>query len=94
MAAATTFQNRSSSISFTDQLLRDLAGEVERMGASEDTLLVVIGNHGEAFGDLHPDNFTHKNYLYEENVGNFLMIIDLGKKVHRSRHIAGAALPM
>ncbi len=82
-----------SSIRFTDQLLRDLAGEVERMGASEDTLLVVIGDHGEAFGDLHPDNFTHKNYLYEENVGNFLMIIDLGKKIapvtsHRRGSIA------
>ncbi|MBK8771051.1 MAG: sulfatase-like hydrolase/transferase [Rhizobiales bacterium] len=68
-----------SSIRFTDQLLRDLAGDVAHMGASEDTVLVVIGDHGEAFGDLHPDNFTHKNFLFEENIGNFLMIIDLGK---------------
>lgn len=82
-----------STIRFTDQLLADLAAEINKMGKSADTLLVVIGDHGEAFGDLHPDNFTHKNYLYEENIGNFLMIVDLGKTLkpvssHRRAAIA------
>ena len=32
-----------------------------------DTLLVIIGDHGEAFGE-HPGNFAHTLFINEENV--------------------------
>ena len=44
-------------------------------------MLFIVGDHGEAFGDLHKNNFVHRNYLYEENIRNFLMIIDLEKRL-------------
>jgi arylsulfatase A-like enzyme len=36
-------------------------------GIAEHTLLLVLGDHGEAFGE-HPGNFGHAAFIYEENV--------------------------
>jgi Sulfatase len=36
-------------------------------GLEGDTLFVVFGDHGEAFGQ-HPGNFAHTLFIYEENV--------------------------
>lgn len=36
-------------------------------GLYDDTLFVVVGDHGEAFGQ-HPGNFAHTLHLFEENV--------------------------
>jgi hypothetical protein len=44
-------------------------------GQLENTLVAIIGDHGEAFGDIHPGNFTHKNHLFEENIRSFLMLV-------------------
>src|SRR5262249_22670504 len=33
---------------------------------ADDTLLLVVGDHGEAFGE-HPGNFGHAAAIYEEN---------------------------
>jgi|GEM_PF-578304 len=43
-----------------------LAGLRER-GLLADTLVVVIGDHGQAFQE-HPGNFAHTHFLYEENL--------------------------
>jgi hypothetical protein len=43
-----------------------LAGLRER-GLEEQTLVVVIGDHGQAFGQ-HPGNFGHTLFIYEENI--------------------------
>ena len=48
------------------QIGRLLDGLRER-GVAEDTLVVIIGDHGEAFGHPH-DTFGHGGKLYQENV--------------------------
>jgi arylsulfatase A-like enzyme len=34
----------------------------------ERTILVVVGDHGQAFGQHHPNNFMHYRYSYNENL--------------------------
>ena len=41
----------------------------------ENTIVAITGDHGQAFGTLHPMNFTHRNFLYEENVKSFLIVV-------------------
>ncbi|MBP1684286.1 MAG: sulfatase [Deltaproteobacteria bacterium] len=48
-------------------LLSDLYGWMKKKGFAERTLLLVLGDHGEAFGE-HPGNFGHAAFIYEENV--------------------------
>jgi hypothetical protein len=45
------------------QLLRGL----RELGIEDDTVVIVAGDHGEAFGE-HPGNFAHTMFTYEENV--------------------------
>jgi hypothetical protein len=54
--------------------LRFLDGELARIweglraaGHGEDTLVLVLGDHGEAFGE-HKGNWRHSRYSYEENL--------------------------
>jgi len=34
----------------------------------ERTILVIVGDHGQAFGQHHPNNFMHYRYSYNENL--------------------------
>ena len=42
---------------------------------------MISGDHGEAFGKRHKRNFTHKNYLYDENIRNFLLVTDFSQNI-------------
>jgi arylsulfatase A-like enzyme len=48
-------------------LLAELYQWLKVRGIAEHTLLLVLGDHGEAFGE-HPGNFGHAGFIYEENV--------------------------
>ena len=50
-----------------DQALGALIDGLKRRGLFEQTLIVVFGDHGEAF-DQHPGNRAHSLYIYDENV--------------------------
>jgi arylsulfatase A-like enzyme len=50
-----------------DQALGALIDGLKRRGLFEQTLIVVYGDHGEAF-DQHPGNRAHSLYIYDENV--------------------------
>lgn len=54
--------------------LRFLDGQIQRIyqhlqnrGILDDTILVVVGDHGEAFGQ-HPHNYAHSRMSFNENV--------------------------
>jgi hypothetical protein len=66
-----------NSVFFVDSVIRQFVSRLENAGIAEDTILIIAGDHGEAFGDLHSGNILHRNFLYEENIRNFAMIIDL-----------------
>ncbi len=52
---------------YSDLALRRLVEGLKARGLSENTLLVIYGDHGEAFEE-HPGNYGHTLHLFEENV--------------------------
>jgi phosphoglycerol transferase MdoB-like AlkP superfamily enzyme len=51
----------------SDAALGALVDGLRQRGLLENTLFVVFGDHGEAFGE-HPGNFAHTLFIHEENV--------------------------
>jgi arylsulfatase A-like enzyme len=51
----------------SDEALGRLIRGLRERRLDENTLFVVFGDHGEAFGE-HPGNFAHTLFIYEENV--------------------------
>jgi hypothetical protein len=58
---------------FADGVLGQLVDGYRARGLLDDTLIVVVGDHGEAF-DEHPGNRLHGSFLYEENLRTPLLI--------------------
>lgn len=56
-----------NAIHFADRAIGELIAGLRARGVWRNTLCVVVGDHGQAFGQ-HPGNFGHTFYLYEENV--------------------------
>lgn len=51
-----------------DHLLKKMIEALKETGLLERTILVILGDHGQAFGQHHPDNFMHYRYSYNENL--------------------------
>ena len=56
-----------------DDSLSALLGGLRERGLMDETVLVVFGDHGEAFGQ-HPGNVGHTLFIFEENVRVPLLI--------------------
>jgi arylsulfatase A-like enzyme len=63
-----------NALHYSDRAIGQVIAWLDSHGLSEDTLVAVTGDHGEAFGETHPRNFTHRNFLFEENVRSFLLL--------------------
>jgi lipoteichoic acid synthase len=50
-----------------DEALGELLAGLRALGIEDDTVVIVFGDHGEAFGE-HPGNFAHTMFVYDENV--------------------------
>jgi phosphoglycerol transferase MdoB-like AlkP superfamily enzyme len=50
-----------------DRALARLLDGLRRRGLDRSTMLVIVGDHGEAFGQ-HPSNAGHTLFIYDENV--------------------------
>jgi hypothetical protein len=74
-----------NAVHFTDSALARMVEGLKQAGLAQDTLLFIVGDHGEAFGEPHRDNFLHNNQLYQENIGGFLMLIDLSGEIEPAR---------
>lgn len=61
------FTRYLNSLHESDQALGLLLDGLRRLGLDDETLVVVFGDHGEAFGE-HPGNFAHTLFIHEENV--------------------------
>ncbi len=62
-----------NSLHFADQAFGEILAALESRGILRDSILVVFGDHGEAFYE-HPGNYNHPFFLYEENIHVPLMI--------------------
>jgi hypothetical protein len=51
-----------------DRLVRRIFDHLKKQGVLGRTLLVIVGDHGQAFGQHHPDNYLHYRYSYNENL--------------------------
>jgi len=63
-----------NAMAYTDEVIGKLINYLKAKEVLDNTIIVLVGDHGEAFGKKHAKNITHKNYLYEENVKNFMLI--------------------
>jgi arylsulfatase A-like enzyme len=63
-ANQTDYNDYLNAIRYQDDWMRDLFAEFERRGLMSSTLFVILGDHGESFGE-HGER-THLQILYEE----------------------------
>lgn len=61
------FTRYLNSLHESDAALGALLDGLRALGLDDDTLVIVFGDHGEAFGE-HPGNFAHTLFIHEENV--------------------------
>ncbi|MCA9580421.1 MAG: LTA synthase family protein [Myxococcales bacterium] len=65
-----------NTVRYTDVFLRKLIGRLEGEGLLEDTIVIISGDHGEAFGEH--GRFQHDTAVYEENVRVPLVVFGPG----------------
>jgi hypothetical protein len=51
-----------------DRMIKRIYDHLRERRLLERTILVIIGDHGQAFGQHHPNNFMHYRYSYNENL--------------------------
>lgn len=66
-----------------DSALGQLLDGLRQRGLLDNTLLVLFGDHGEAFGQ-HPGNYGHTLFIYEENIRVPLIVAAPGLFKERS----------
>lgn len=49
-------------------MIKRIYDHLQKQGLLERTILVIVGDHGQAFGQHHPDNYMHYRYSYNENL--------------------------
>jgi hypothetical protein len=65
--ATDDFGRYRNALHYGDAALGDLMKGLQARGRDQDTVWIVLGDHGEAFGQ-HDGNFGHTFQVYEENV--------------------------
>lgn len=66
-----------TALHYTDSVIGELIDGLKARRLNNNTYLVICGDHGQAFSMKHEGNMLHKNFLYEENIRNFLLLVDL-----------------
>jgi arylsulfatase A-like enzyme len=49
-------------------MLKRVYENLKKEGLLERTIFVIVGDHGQAFGQHHSDNYMHHRYSYNENL--------------------------
>lgn len=75
-----------NAVGYADGFVRDVYGELESRGLLDDTLLLVLGDHGEAFGEH--GLVWHTAVVYEEAL-RIPGIVRLPRAMHRTGRIRG-----
>ncbi len=75
-----------NSMHFADTAFGEVFSALETKGLLKNSILIVVGDHGEAFYQ-HAGNYNHPFFLYEENIHVPLMIYIDGVAAQRSARI-------
>ena len=57
-----------NNLNLLDHMIKRIFDNLKEKGLLDRTIFVVVGDHGQAFGQHHPDNFMHYRYSYNENL--------------------------
>jgi len=57
-----------NNLNLLDRMIKRIVDHLQEQGLLERTILVILGDHGQAFGQHHPNNFMHYRYSYNENL--------------------------
>jgi len=57
-----------NNLNLLDHMVKRIVDHLKEQGLLERTILVIVGDHGQAFGQHHPNNFMHYRYSYNENL--------------------------
>jgi hypothetical protein len=57
-----------NNLNLLDHMIKRIYDHLQEQGLLERTILVIIGDHGQAFGQHHANNFMHYRYSYNENL--------------------------
>jgi arylsulfatase A-like enzyme len=57
-----------NNLNLLDHMIQRIVDHLQEQGLLERTILVIVGDHGQAFGQHHPNNFMHYRYSYNENL--------------------------
>jgi arylsulfatase A-like enzyme len=68
-----------NALHYCDAAIGQLLDGLQQRGLDQNTMLVIVGDHGQAFGQ-HEGNYGHTFFLYEENVRIPLMFVLPGMK--------------
>lgn len=63
-----------NALHYSDSAIEKLTTGLAQRGLDQNTMIVIVGDHGQAFGQ-HEGNFGHTFFLYEENVRVPLMFV-------------------
>jgi membrane-anchored protein YejM (alkaline phosphatase superfamily) len=57
-----------NNLNLLDHMIRRVFDHLQEQDLLKRTILVVVGDHGQAFGQHHSNNFMHYRYSYNENL--------------------------
>lgn len=57
-----------NNLNLLDRMIRRVYEHLEKQGLLERTIFVIVGDHGQAFGQHHSNNYMHYRYSYSENL--------------------------
>ncbi len=57
-----------NNLNLLDHMIKRIYDHLQKQGQLERTIFVIVGDHGQAFGQHHPDNYMHHRYSYNENL--------------------------
>jgi phosphoglycerol transferase MdoB-like AlkP superfamily enzyme len=57
-----------NNLNLLDRMIKRIYDHLQSRGQLNRTLFVIVGDHGQAFGQHHPDNYMHYRYSYNENL--------------------------
>jgi len=49
-------------------MIKRVYDHLQKQGLLERTIFIIVGDHGQAFGQHHPNNYMHYRYSYNENL--------------------------
>jgi hypothetical protein len=73
LPATSSRNNYINNLYAQDQIIKQIITSAEKSGKFDDTIFVVVGDHGEAFYQ-HPGNRVHSGESYNENIAAPLLI--------------------